>query len=132
MTREEFERVVLADPHLAEPIRASASGNAAKQFGLMTEAAIIALMFPVVKFLLTRIGLPWLSELGRYSELQRGRVHEWIDAKYREEAFDPQQAEAASDALIEQLESTTDRSARSAWERLVHLFGSAEDAEEGE
>ena len=40
--------------------------------------------------------------------------------------------EAASDSLVEQLESTIDRSARSAWERLVHLFGSAEDAEEGD
>ena len=129
MTREEFEHVVLADPHLAEPIQAAAELGRAKQFGVLTEAAVIALMFPIARFLLTHIGLPWLSELGRYSELARRRVHEWIDAKYRDEGFDPEQAEAASDALIEQLESTTDQSARSAWQRLAELFAAAGDSE---
>ena len=125
MTREEFERMVLADPHLAEPIRESAQSARAKQFSVLTEAAVIALMFPIAQFLLTRIGLPWLSELGRYSELQRQRVHEWIDESHRDEGFDPEHAEAASDALIERLESTTDRSARFSWERLAGLLAAA-------
>ncbi len=122
MTREEFQQLILADPHLADPIRAAAAsaGTASqKQFGIMTEVALIALMFPVARFLLTQIGLPWLSELGRYSELQRRRVHQWIDDRYRDEGFDPEQAEAASDALIERLEATTDRSARNAWQGLA-------------
>lgn len=80
MIREEFERMALADPQLAEPIRESAQSARAKQFGVLTEAAVIALMFPIAQFLLARIGLPWLSELGRYSEMQRQRVHEcrWL------------------------------------------------------
>ena len=49
--------------------------------------------------------------------------------KYRDEGFDPEQAEAASDALIERLEATTDTAARSAWERLGGLFAAANDAE---
>jgi hypothetical protein len=126
MTREEFKRLVLADPHLAEPIRKSAQSARAKQFSVLTEAAVFALMFPIARFLLTRIGLPWLSELGRYSELQRRRVHEWIDDKHRDEGVNPEQAEAASDALIERLESTADRSARSDWERLAGLLSAAE------
>ncbi|MDA1052865.1 MAG: hypothetical protein O3C40_20625, partial [Planctomycetota bacterium] len=121
MNREEFETIVLADPKLAEPIRAAA-GTTQRQYSVIAEAAVIALMFPVVKLLLTRIGLPWLAELGRYSELQRQRLHEWIDDKYREEDLDPEQAEAASDALIAHLGSTTDRTARSAWERLAALL----------
>lgn len=128
MTREEFQRVVSADPQLAEPMQAAAESGRSQQYGVLTEAAVIALMFPIARFLLTRIGLPWLSELGRYSELARQRVHEWIDAKYREEGFDPEQAEAASDALIERLESTTDQSARTAWERLVALFQAGKKA----
>ncbi len=128
MKREEFESIVLADPHLAEPIRESAQSVRAKQFSVLTEAAVIALMFPIARFLLTHVGLPWLSELGRYSELQRRRVHEWIDSKYRDEGFDPEEAESASDALIERLEATTDTSARSAWERLVQLFTAAKGA----
>lgn len=122
MTHEEFQRIVSSDPHLAGPIQAAAKSGRAQQFGLVTEAAVIALMFPIVRFLLTRIGLPWLSELGRYSELQRQRVHDWIDTRYRDEGFDPEQAEAVSDRLIEQLESTTDLGARDAWERLVELI----------
>lgn len=127
MTREEFERMVLADPQLAKPIQESSQTARANQFGVLTEAAVIGLMFPIVQYLLTRIGLPWLSELGRYSELQRQRVHQWIDDKHRDEGLDPEQAEAASDALIERLESTTDRSARSTWERLAGLLAAAKE-----
>ncbi len=133
MTRDEFAEAVKADPQLAGPIQAAAGGAIrTRSFGMMSEAAVIALMFPIAKHLLTQFALPWLSELGRYSELQRQKVHEWIDEKYRDEGFDPQQAEAASDALIERLELTTDRSARTAWERLVGLFRSNKAAEASE
>jgi len=132
MTREEFQRVVSADPQLAEPINAAAASGRAQQFSVLTEAAVIALMFPVARYLFTSFALPWLQEARRYSELQRRKVHEWIDARYRDEGFDPEQAEAASDALIERLESTTDRSARSAWERLAGLFAEADDVADGD
>ena len=86
-------------------------------------------MFPIVRYLLTNVGLPWLHELRRYSELHRRKVHEWIDEKHREEGFDPDSAEAASKALIDQLEQTTDLGARAAWERLAQLIKSSpEDA----
>jgi hypothetical protein len=128
MTREEFQRVVSADPQLAETIQAAAAeAGRGKQFGVLTEAAVIALMFPVARYILSGFALPWLQEAKRYSELQRQKVHEWIDARYRDEGFDPEQAEAASDALIERLESTTDQSARTAWERLADLFAAADD-----
>lgn len=127
MTHEEFQRIVSSDPHLAGPIQAAAKAGRAQQFSLVTDVAVVALIFPIARFVLTRIGLPWLSELGRYSELQRQRVHDWIDTRYRDEGFDPEQAEAVSDKLIEQLESTTDLGARAAWERLVQRFPSESD-----
>ncbi|MCA9214593.1 MAG: hypothetical protein KDB27_16085 [Planctomycetales bacterium] len=132
MTPEEFQRVVLADPQLAEPIQAAAESGRSKQFGVLTEAAVIALMFPVAKHVLTSFALPWMQEAKRYSELQRQKVHEWINARYRYEGFDPEQAEAASDALLERLESTTDQSARTTWERLADLFAKSEDAADGD
>ncbi|MEZ6111076.1 MAG: hypothetical protein R3C99_08680 [Pirellulaceae bacterium] len=101
---------------------------AARQFDLPTSAATIVLMYPVVKYLLTHIGLPWLHELGRYNELQRTRVHRWIDEAYRDEGFDPDQAEAASDRLIAELESTTNGQARESWERLLALLKAGGDA----
>jgi hypothetical protein len=131
MNREEFERAIADEPLVGDAVREAAESGRSKQFGVLTEAAVIALMFPIARFLLTRIGLPWLSELGRYSELARRRVHEWIDERYRDEGFDPEAAEAASDALIERLEATTDHAARSAWERLVDLLRAGQDAEEG-
>jgi hypothetical protein len=132
MTREEFQRIVSADPQLAESIQAAAESGQSQQFGVLTEAAVIALMFPVARYILSSFALPWLHELNRYSELQRQKVHEWIDTSYRDEGFDPEQAEAASDALIERLETTTDDSARSAWERLADLFAAGDDAADGD
>ena len=59
----------------------------------------------------------------RYSELQRQKLHQWIDKKYREEGFDPDAAEAAGDKLLDELEQTTDAAARDAWQRLTQLTG---------
>ena len=64
----------------------------------------------------------------RYSELQQQKFHAWIDDKYREEGFDPDAAEAAGDALLEELEQTTDTAARDAWERFTELIGTASDS----
>ena len=63
-------------------------------------------MFPIIRYVLYEIGLPWLSELRQYSELQRQRVYDWIDTQYQQHGFDPDEAEAASDALLDELEQT--------------------------
>ncbi len=121
MTREEFEKIVDAEPALAGPIR-----NAAKAvpspvrhtFGPMTEAAAIALLFPVAVFVVRNIGLPWLHEVSRYSELWRQKFHAWIDGEHRKHGLDPDSAEAAGEALRSELEAITDTSARHAWEQF--------------
>lgn len=46
--------------------------------------------------------------------------------------FDPDQAEAASDALIEQSEATTDRADRNAWQRHADRFVATDDPEDRE
>ncbi len=129
MDRDQFLEIITNDPQLGDPIyQAGRAGQAARagqtrQFNLpLPEAAVVVLMFPIVKFMLTNIGLPWLYEVKRYSELQRRKVHDWIDQKYREERIDPDAAEAASDALCEQLEQTTGAAAQAAWERLAALM----------
>ena len=122
MDRDKFLQIISNDPQLADPLKQAAKAGQPAQFSLVTEAAVVALMFPIVKYVLTNIGLPWLHELKRYSEVQRQKVHKWIDEKYREQGFDPDAAEAASDALCEQLEQTTKAEARSAWERLAVLM----------
>ena len=122
MNHEQFREVVFADPQLAEPLRQAAKAGQPQQFGLLADATVVALMFPIAKYILTSFALPWLHELKWYSELERQKVHQWIDEKYREEGFDPDAAEAASDALCDQLEQTTDANAHLPWERLASLF----------
>jgi hypothetical protein len=127
MNRQQFQAAVAANAHLNGPLERAAQAGQPPQFGLITEAAVVTLMFPIAKYVLTQIGLPWLYELKRYSELQRLKFHAWIDEKYREEGFDPDAAEAAGDALMQELEQTTDAAARGAWERLTDLFSAASD-----
>ena len=113
MDRNEFAAMIAADPNLKGPIeRAGKAAQPRTQFTVVAEAAVVALMFPIVRYIVVQIGLPWLYELKRYSELRRQKVHEWIDERSRAEGLDPDAAEAASEALCKELEQTTDASAR--------------------
>jgi hypothetical protein len=128
MDRNEFIAVIAADPNLKGPIeRAGQAARPGTQFTVVAEAAVVALVFPIVRYIVVQIGLPWLYELRRYSELQRQRVHEWIDDRSRAEGVDPDAAEAASEALCRELEQTTGPSARASWERLAELMRAGVD-----
>ncbi len=91
------------------------------------ELAMIALMFPVASFVITRIGLPWLYEAERYAELWRRKFHRWIDGEYERHNLDPDEAEAVGEALRRELQATSDTDARAAWERLANLMPKAKD-----
>ena len=127
MNHDQFSEIVFADPNLAEPVRQAARAGRPQQFGPLVDAAVVVLMFPIARYILASFALPWLHELKRYSELERRKIHEWIDEKYREEGFDPDAAEAASNALCDQLEQTTDADARLAWERLREMVRRNDD-----
>jgi hypothetical protein len=130
MTPKEFQRHLDDDPYLSRVVgEAARAGQQVRTFGILTEAAVVALMFPIVRYVLYAIGLPWLSELRRYSELQRQRVHDWIDTRYQQHGFDPDQAEAASTALLDELEQTTDQRARTSWQQLAALIEAKGDDE---
>ena len=80
------------------------------------------MLFPLISFVVQQIGLPWLYEAKRYSELWRSKFHAWIDTQYSKAGCDPDQAEKAGEALRAELEKTTDTNARAAWERLAQLL----------
>jgi hypothetical protein len=124
MTPNEFAATIAADPNLSEPIARAGQTARPGQYSVVAEMAVIAVMFPIVKFVVVQIGLPWVYELKRYSELQRQKVHHWIDERSRDEGLDPDTAEAASDALCRELEQTTSASARESWQRLAELLRS--------
>jgi hypothetical protein len=122
MGPEEFRAVVSQDTHLQAAVARAAEAAPARQQLGVGEALLIAAMFPIVQFTVTRIGLPWLHEVGRYSELWRQKFHRWLDEEYRAAGFDPDQAAAAGEALAKELEQTTDGGARRSWERLRDLL----------
>lgn len=124
MTREEFEQLVSQNPFLSTSIRSAAAAIPASRdtFGPAGELAAIAVLFPVVVFVVKEIGLPWLHELKRYSELWREKFHNWVDEQYRKHGLDPEAAEAAGAALRRELESVTDGGARKSWERFAELL----------
>ena len=65
MTHSQLEKLLANDPHLALPLQRAARARRPQHYGVVTDAAVVALMFPIVKYLLTTIGLPWLHELRR-------------------------------------------------------------------
>ncbi len=127
MNRNEFAAMIAAEPNLSGPIERAGQAARPGHYTVVAEAAVIALMFPIVRYIIVQIGLPWLHELKRYSELQRQKVHQWIDERSRAEGLDPDAAEAASDALCRELEQTTSASARASWQRLAELLKAGKD-----
>jgi predicted phosphoribosyltransferase len=120
VTRAEFIEVVSQDPALSAPIKQAATSIPSRQFVFgVDDAAILLFMYPIVVLVLREIGLPWLHEVGRYSDLWRLKVGRWIDEQYRAEGFDPDQVETAAEALRRELERTTGLDRRDAWERLA-------------
>jgi len=100
-----------------------ASGAApAKGYGAATDMAALVLLFPLVRFVLTEIGLPWLATLRKYSEVQRRRVEDWIDRNAEAHGLNPDEIEATSRQLMEELERTTEINARRQWEQLTKLL----------
>ena len=48
---------------------------------MLAESAVVAQMHPVVRYVVVEVGLPWLFEPERYSDLWRQAFHDWVDAQ---------------------------------------------------
>ena len=118
MEQNEFAERVQASEDLRKAISSAGQPLAPAQFGTPTELAVIALMFPMVKFLIQHIGLPWAYELSRYSELQRKKFSDWIDQQYTKQGVEASKALEASKRLIQQLEESTTEASREPWNQL--------------
>ena len=125
MTPEEFEQLISQDPALATPIRNAAKAIPARTrdaFGMPTELAAIVILFPVVEYIVKKIGLPWLIGLKRYSDLWLKKFLKWVDEQHRKEGFDPDAAEAFGEKFRRELEAVTDADAQKSWERFAELL----------
>ena len=66
-----------------------------------------------------------LRNLG-YSEVWRFEAEKWIDGEYVKRGVDPSVVQAASDALLNELERTMESASRDAWERLMEIMSKDE------
>ena len=103
MTPNEFERIVSADPALSAPVRSAAAAmpHSRETFGAPGELVAIAALLPVVTVVVKGVGLPWLYEAKRYTDIWRLKFHKWVDTQYRKHGLDPDAAEAAGEARRE-------------------------------
>ena len=133
MTREEFQQLLFDDPALAKPLRKAVAAippRVVETFGTPTELATIAALLPVVSYIVKEIGLPWLSEAKRYSELWRQKFHHWIEDQYAEHGIHPYAVESSGNALRRELEAITDADARKSWERFAELLKPKQSTED--
>lgn len=142
MTFEEFESFVKDEPGIGETMnRAAAEAMKVKKmdpcqrhagtrgsrgtYGPVAMAAgmgALVILFPIVKRIVYRLGLPWLKTAERYSELWRQEVERWLDEEHERRGFDPAVSKAASEALLSELEQTTEKESREGWERLMAIM----------
>ena len=126
MKLDEYRKIIEDEPAVAEPlynvVRSIPADRTKGVYSLLPEAAAVALLFPVVQYIIKNIGLPWLHETKRFSELGRIKFSGWIDSLYDKQGINPQLAEKAGTALIDELEKVTDDSSRKSWERFADLL----------
>ncbi len=122
MTPDEFKAFAEVNPAVNAALQSAISTTPTRSYTGLTEATALVLLFPLARFLLTEIGLPWLTTLKRYSEVERQRVESWIDNQALGQGLNPDQVEAASKQLMEELEKSQDIGARQQWERLAELL----------
>ena len=122
MQAEEFQTFLSDHEVVRDALYQALATRPARGFDLAVEAAGLVLLFPLIRFMLMEIGLPWLTTLKRYSELQRRQVEDWIDRQAESKGVDPEALEAASRKLIQELERTSEARARKQWERLRELL----------
>ena len=128
MTAEQFAQFVSSNTSLAQPIKRATSAGPTKQLGVGLEEAIaLAMMYPVVRFVIKEIGLPWLVDVGRYAKLWQERFHKWVDEEYEKHGLDPDSAEAKADALRRELEKVTDKATQKEWEGLSDQIDNSEE-----
>ena len=120
--------IIVGDPALAAPVRqmllaAKPPGPRLRGSSDITLGfAAFAAGYPVLRFVVREIGLPWLHEANRYSEMWRIKVDSWVDGQYRSHGIDVKEAQAMTAALRRELERINAPSGRQAWQKLAAII----------
>jgi hypothetical protein len=125
ITPRQFADLVSRDPALEATLCPAADeipDRPQSACGAPLEMAAVVALFPLVVFLVKNIGLPWLYEAARFSELWRQKFHDWLDEQCRRYNMDPEALQAAGEALRKELEALTEKDVKKSWERLAELL----------
>ncbi len=127
MNSEEFEKIIYRNPNLKHSLREVLHSVTSREktrgvFEDTASLASIVALFPLVVFIVKEIGLPWLHEVKRYSDLWRENFHAWVNLQYQEYGRDPVATKAAGDALRSELEKLVDDDVKKSWEHLAELL----------
>jgi len=128
MTHEEIEQIISQDQHLRAPIETVAEHIFASRqtFGAAADITAAAIILPVTIFVVKEIGLPWLHEMKRYSDLWRLKFNKWIDQQYKKHGVDTDMVIRASKVLRKELEKITDEQAQQSWEKFAALLSNVQ------
>jgi hypothetical protein len=122
MTPSEFEQYVNANPALRASLQSVAADLKPRVRGVFTspmEIAGLALLFPLVSFIIKKIGLPWLISASKFSELWRLKFDNWVDEQVRKHGATPEQLTAAGEKIRTDLESLSNGDVKQVWEALA-------------
>jgi len=83
-----------------------------------TELVAISILYPIVVYIVRRIGLPWLGAVVELSDGQLAKFHAWILEKYKPYGFDQERIKRAADQMYKELSSIKSPGERKLWEGL--------------
>jgi hypothetical protein len=129
MTRDQFKTWIQQEQALWRQLQNAAASVPPNTIGAseeLTDDEIIAVMFPIVVFILKEIGLPWQFEARAYADVWRQKYRSWIDDQLDELGLHPYAVESAGTELRRQLTEETDGGLKQAWERLADLLRQAD------
>lgn len=75
MQAEEFQTFLSDHEVVRDALHQALATRPARGFGTVTDVAALVLLFPLIRFMLMEIGLPWLTTLKRYSELSAAKCN---------------------------------------------------------
>jgi hypothetical protein len=97
------------------------------------ELIALGVLYPVLLYILKKIGLPWINAAAELSNAELTRFHSWVQRRYKQYGFDPKKLEEAGDAMYDELCSIKSPVDRKLWEgvRDEALKIVSEDLEDG-
>ena len=120
---EKMGNTIQSDELLLDPVsKAIAASDESETLGLAGDVLTVATVAPIIWFVVTQIGFPWLHEAKKYSDLWRMRVDKWIDSEYSKQGFDEEAIKEFTTRFKTELEKIEDANSRTRWMSLRNLF----------